>query len=67
MTTRQLNMVAKATSEASFIPNRPQTTDNVQHRNGIILNQPQSHTPMEPYTRYEYANLTLILQHISRQ
>lgn len=27
MTTSQLNMVAQATSETSFIPNTPQTTD----------------------------------------
>ena len=63
MTTSQLNMEAQATSEMPVIPNTPQTTDNVQRHIGIIINQPQSHTPREPNTRYK--NLTSILQHIS--
>ena len=41
MTTSQLNMVAQATSETSFIPNTPQTTENVQHHIGITTYQPQ--------------------------
>ena len=65
MTTSQLNMVAQATSETSFIPNTPQTTDNAQRHTGITINQSQSHTPREPNTRYK--KLTSILQHMSRQ
>jgi hypothetical protein len=56
MTTSQLNVVAQATSETLFIPNTPQTIDNVQHHIGITINQPLSHTPREPNTRYK--NLT---------
>lgn len=67
MTASQLNMVAHATSETSFIPNTQQTKENVQHHIGITTNQPQSHNPREPHIRYEYKNLTSILQHISRQ